>query len=322
MKKSRNIYILSFLFMMCMSSVIHSEEDIMNEIRNNTEQTAKHTKKGEYEYLAIMISLLALIVALWTFYYTKKTYKSQEATATNTIPKFTKQNQRDSFHAIADKLLENYIKSLAIRIILLKSENNRYVAPVNFVSQLVSLEGIHLESFYSDKKEDRYYERNIYGLKEELLIYNRNLDLVAKELSDPALDFTYKMSLFDTMIFFKPIEILTLMKNCRKDSYENTYDLEERIFERVMFMKDILTGKDVSTEKRLTDDDLDEEYIELINEMLDKNLYLWRFFFENKEDISSNDELKAFLMNISIGVLYYLSDKNDKFKILMRSYSN
>lgn len=87
-------------------------------------------------------------------------------------------------------------------------------------------------------------------------------------------------------------------------------------------MKDILTCKDVSTEKRLTDDDLDEEYIELINEMLDKNLYLWRFFFENKEDISGNDELKAFLMNISIWVLYYLSDKNDKFKILMRSYNN
>ena len=69
-------------------------------------------------------------------------------------------------------------------------------------------------------------------------------------------------------------------------------------------MKDLLTCREIEEKKRLTEEDLNGNYIELINKILilneNKNLYLWVKFFNNKE---------------------YISD-SDKFKILMRSYNN
>jgi len=327
MKKSRNkIYILSLVVFLLISPIVAysiGEDTTMSKISVNTELTAQHTKKGCYEYFAIAFSFLAMSFGI-------ATYISQRKTQKNTQPIFTKKNQLETMCDIADKLLENYVKSIAIRIKLLESIDGKYVAPVNLVSQMISSDGIHLELFYSDIRKKISIpdidEKSIYGniarIKEEIEHYNKNLDIIAKELSDPTVDIDYKVFLFDSKVLSKPLEILILIKEFIDDVYRNDCDLRKRINKKVMFMKDILICTDVDAEKRLTEEELKEEYRELINEVLDDNLYLWRFFFENKEDISSNDELKAFLMNISIWVLYYLSDKNDKFKILMRSYSN
>lgn len=327
MKNSRNkIYILSLVVFLLISPIVAysiGEDTTMSKISVNTELTAQHTKKGCYEYFAIAFSFLAMAFGI-------ATYISQRKTQKNTQPIFTKKNQLETMCDIADKLLENYVKSIAIRIKLLESIDGKYVAPVNLVSQMISSDGIHLELFYSDIRKKISIpdidEKSIYGniarIKEEIEHYNKNLDIIAKELSDPTVDIDYKVFLFDSKVLSKPLEILILIKEFIDDVYRNDCDLRKRINKKVMFMKDILICTDVDAEKRLTEEELKEEYIELINEVLDDNLYLWINFFENEKKVSGSDELKAFLMNISIWVLYYLSDKNDKFKILMRSYNN
>lgn len=327
MKNSRNkIYILSLVVFLLISPIVAysiGEDTTMSKISVNTELTAQHTKKGCYEYFAIAFSFLAMAFGI-------ATYISQRKTQKNTQPIFTKKNQLETMCDIADKLLENYVKSIAIRIKLLESIDGKYVAPVNLVSQMISSDGIHLELFYSDIRKKISIpdidEKSIYGniarIKEEIEHYNKNLDIIAKELSDPTVDIDYKVFLFDSKVLSKPLEILILIKEFIDDVYRNDCDLRKRINKKVMFMKDILICTDVDAEKRLTEEELKEEYIELINEVLDDNLYLWINFFENEKKVSGSDELKAFLMNISILVLYYLSDKNDKFKILMLSYNN
>lgn len=331
MKNSRNkIYILSLVVFLLISPIVAysiGEDTTMSKISVNTELTAQHTKKGCYEYFAIAFSFLAMSFGI-------ATYISQRKTQKNTQPIFTKKNQLETMCDIADKLLENYVKSIAIRIKLLESIGGKYVAPVNLVSQMISSDGIHLELFYRDTTKKISIpdidEKSFYGkiatIKDELERYNKNLEIVAKELSDPTVDIDYKVFLFDNNVSSKHLEILILIKDFIDDVYRNDYDLRKRIDKKVTFMKDLLTCRDIEEKKRLTEEDLNGNYIELINKILilneNKNLYLWVKFFNNKEYISDSDKLKVFLMNISIWVLYCLSDKNDKFKILMRSYNN
>lgn len=160
-------------------------DKMVQAISNNTLETALHTEKGFYEYIAIGISLLAFLTAIITLYYSIKTYRSQKQTEENTNPTITKQNQLEILYCIVDKIIDNIPKSIAIVVRLSLSDNKAYVYDGDIISQRIPLADFHLEPFYGTNKDFsqvNFIERSKFGklseLKEALSQYNENLERI------------------------------------------------------------------------------------------------------------------------------------------------
>lgn len=322
--------VVAFLITFGIKGQSHVIDNTMTEIRDNTGQTAQHTKKGSYEYATIFISSFAFLTAVVTLYYTVYTYISQRETQKNTTPAITKLNQIETLYDIATRLLDNYEKSLAIRVCLSKYAKNKLVSPLNLVSQIIPTDEIHLELFYGDgdsKEVKNSYisqiERNspymvISEIKEEIKIYNRYLEIIANELVNPSFDIKYKKSVFDNCVLYKPIDILYKICNAVNNIYGDKYDIRVHFVEFAVVNGLFLTCTDVNN--GIKTKHLNGKYIQLINEYNSKANWgsIFDEKFDFKEKIAYKDiDLQKFMTNMALKALYYLADVNENCKIYL-----
>lgn len=304
------------------------DDTTMTEIRDNTGQTAQHTKKGSYEYATIFISSFAFLTAVVTLYYTVFTYKSQRETQKNTTPVMTKNNQIETLYDISIRLLENYEKSLAIRVCLSKYTNNKLVSPLNLISQIIPTDEIRPELFYGASKEvqSSYISQIIQNspymaiseIKEEIKAYNRYLEIIAGELANPSIDIKYKKNVFDNGVLYKPIKIIYKICDAVNNIYGDKYDIRINLVESAIVNGLLLTSTD--TLNGIKVEHLNNRYIQLINEYNSKadweSIFDKKFYF--KEKFANKDiDLQKFMTNMALKPLYYLADVNDNYKIYL-----
>lgn len=110
-------------------------------IKDNTERTALHTKKGEYEYITLTISLLAFVIASVTLYYSVKTYRSQKKTERNTALWGVEDERR-----IIKELGIHMANSLAYILTIEKSmvQENMFPSEGDFIRMKYNPERLHL----------------------------------------------------------------------------------------------------------------------------------------------------------------------------------
>lgn len=298
-------------------------DKMVQAISNNTLETALHTEKGFYEYIAIGISLLAFLTAIITLYYSIKTYRSQKQTEENTNPTITKQNQLEILYCIVDKIIDNIPKSIAIVVRLSLSDNKAYVYDGDIISQRIPLADFHLEPFYGTNKDFsqvNFIERSKFGklseLKEALSQYNENLERINLILKDKRFSLSFKKDFFVSSVLKKQIkllyEIVDTVDNVFRDEFD--IDIRDEIVKYPHLKGLLLTCRDANT--GLKAEHIKDEYLDIINDCianLDFEGLLEGYSFSSKDE---EEPWKC----LALETLYYLSDVNSNFKILMIPY--
>lgn len=298
-------------------------DKMMQAISNNTLETALHTEKGFYEYIAIGISLLAFLTAIITLYYSIKTYRSQKQTEKNTNPTVTRQNQLEILYCIVDKIIDNMAKSIAIVVRLSLSENKTYIYGGDIISQRVPLTDFHLEPFYGTNKDFsqiNFIEHSKFGkmseLKEALSQYNENLERVSLTLKDRNLSLLFKKDFFISSILKKQVKLLHEIVDTVDNVFSDEFyvDIRDEIVKYPHLKGLLLTCRDANTGFKA--EHIKEEYLDIINECI-ANLDLESLF--DGYSFSTKDEEEPWKY-LALEALYYLSDVNSNFKVLTIPY--
>lgn len=132
---------------------ISSTDSTMVAIQKNTELTADHTQKDNYDYLAVAISVLAFIVAGITLYYTIRTYRSQKKTEANTTPSINRDIQRYLLLEQLTNIYDIYVYLFALFFYLRKHQHKAIPSEHFWNSIEVKLEQFHESLFYNNIEE-------------------------------------------------------------------------------------------------------------------------------------------------------------------------
>lgn len=298
-------------------------DKMMQAISNNTFETALHTEKGFYDYIAIGISLLAFLTAIVTLYYSIKTYRSQKQTEKNTNPTITKQNQLEILYCLVDKIIDNIAKTIAIVVRLSLSDNKAYIYDGDIVSQRIPLADFHLEPFYGTSKDFsqvNFIERSKFGkmseLKEALSQYNENLERISLILKDKSFSLSFKKDFLVSSVLKKQTKLLYEIVSTVNYVFRDDFDIDIRDeIVRYPHLKGLLlTCRDANT--GLKTEHVKDEYLDIINDCI-ANLDFEELF--EGYSFSTKDEEEPWKY-LALETLYYLSDINSNFKITMIPY--
>ena len=203
----------------------NADSTVLSNICTYTNLTAEHTEWGVGDTMAICIAGISLLVALWTFYYTKRTYKAQEETQYNTR-KLDQEAQKFLLLDLLRHLYRNMVVSLTIER-KMKAENFEvYPSEEHLVKLKIPMENIHLEVFYGE--EDKYTKMHDLYLK--LRNYNTEIDIICRHFMDRTIDAKTKQRDLDTLKFkcgFLSKSILDIFKNIWE--LDKTKDAMEQI---------------------------------------------------------------------------------------------
>ena len=230
---------------------IRYDDGAITQIKQNTKETAKNTKKGGYEILTVVVSALALIVALITLYFSRKTFKSQKITQQNTTPIFTKDKQFDVLSSIAKSLLDNLLEAGATKLKIQNSTHNSIPSELLYLNKHIDSSELHLELFYDNKEElDINLESNIHitqllvpsnfsrmsNLKNCIDSYNNRCNIFSKQIQEKAIDIEDIKKEYDYYILRNIIELLALTAEVAEHIYPNKKnDIKTQIIQYVYF---------------------------------------------------------------------------------------
>lgn len=168
-------------------------------IRQNTEDTAKNTEKGKYEFWTIFLSALAFITAGVTLVFTICTYKSQKKTQENTTPVFKPEKQFEVLVSITNDLLDCLFEAYAVLYRINHSKSGYIPSELLFPLCHIDSTEIHLELFYNDKKQlynpsalDCLLNPTNYSkvshLKDKIEILNEECKTIARQIQEKKYD--------------------------------------------------------------------------------------------------------------------------------------
>ena len=154
------------------------------------EEIIRYLRLNIYDWIAVLIALLSLIIAFSSFYVAFKTLKSQRQTEKNTLPVINLDIQRFQLCDLIRKLLDGHMRLTALWHLL-----NTYafkVYPTERILRLIKIpqDIIHIEIFYNNY----VHYRCMQGLIDMIDDYNISIDILENHLKDSSVDsdFLYK----------------------------------------------------------------------------------------------------------------------------------
>ena len=121
------------------------------------EKIAKDLQLNIWDWIAVSIALLSLIVAFISLSIAWKTLKSQRQTAENTMPVISIGAQYESLISILILILENYINSIVLKVKTVDITDNGSGSDILLSLFKINTSDIHLELFYEDNLIDTEY---------------------------------------------------------------------------------------------------------------------------------------------------------------------
>lgn len=165
-------------------------DNVLHDIEKNTHFSLMPGK------LAFIISVIALIAAVYSAWYTWKTYTYQKQTEENTS-RLTKPEQRRLLTEMIRHLYRNMVVSYSIKVKMKAIGFGGYPSEEHLLKMMVNLNDIHLNLFYRSNKEHRMMNT----LSVELRNYNIELDVICQHFKDPTIDKETKNRDLETLCF-------------------------------------------------------------------------------------------------------------------------
>lgn len=146
--------------------------------------------------LAFIISVIALIAAIWSAWYAMQTYNYQKLTEENTS-RLSLSEQRRLLADMIRHLYRNMVVSYTIKVKMEALKFGAYPSEEHLMKLMVNLNDIHLNLFYRNDKEHRMMNK----LYMELRNYNIEIDVICQHFKDPTIDDETKKRDLDTLCF-------------------------------------------------------------------------------------------------------------------------
>jgi len=162
---------------------ISSEADAMRQIAKNTHQHWWSDNWNLFGIASTLLAILALIVAWWSYDYTKKTYDAQIQTEENT-GKLTLDQQHNLLVDLVRHLYRNLVVSYGLKVKMDNLKYAYYPSEEHLQKMKVNLNDIHLELFY--RKEEQHKKMNELYLM--LRNYNLEIDVFCEHFKSKSID--------------------------------------------------------------------------------------------------------------------------------------
>lgn len=217
-----------------------SDSNELAQIRQNTEDTAKHTKKDGFDIWGIIISALAFITAGITLFFTIRTYKSQRQTQKNTTPVFTKEKQYEVLTSFAVSLIEELIEAGVVKLKMCNDPSSGIPSNLLFPEYFIDSSELHLELFYDDNRE-KYIEKNsvdqlfnlttyikVSDLKSEIDSFNKAKETLSQQIINHSADLETIKKEYDEYVFESILSLLVSIANICDDIFDSIPDSKIR----------------------------------------------------------------------------------------------
>lgn len=189
--------------------------DSISSICENTSQTADNTKLGGYDWITLLVAVLALITSFAAMIYAKQTLKSQKSTEEYTLAtqgntqRISLETQRGLLIDLVRHLYRNFVVTYAIKTKLNHLGYDKYYPSEEHLLKLKApVENIHPEAFYDNK---HYTEINkLYLL---LRNYNTEIDVALSHFSQREIDIEVKKRDLGTLLL-KPELLVKEIIDC------------------------------------------------------------------------------------------------------------
>lgn len=146
--------------------------------------------------LAFIISVIALIAAISSAWYTWKTYTYQKQTEENTS-RLSMPEQRRLLADMIRHLYRNMVVSYSVKVKMKEFSLRAYPSEEHLTKMKTNLNDIHLNLFYRNDAEHRMMNK----LYMELRNYNYEIDVICQHFKDPTIDDKTKERDLDTLCF-------------------------------------------------------------------------------------------------------------------------
>lgn len=166
--------IVSVIFM-TLSTITYagesSDEITMTKIEQNTAQTASNTQLGTFDYLTIVVTIAAFIVALITLFFAKVTKDLQEMTERNTR-RVSLKHERTTLRHMSWKLLKAYNNLCTIEGVI-----NEGLSPatINFRRMMIDISSLHIYDSFDIEIPNRGIQL-LYKLQSQIEVLNNQLE--------------------------------------------------------------------------------------------------------------------------------------------------
>lgn len=229
----------------------------------------------DWDWVAILISIAAFVVAFFTLNIAIKTLRSQRETQKNTAPIITKSIQEMLWVRLMQQINYNIRKLLALKYLLEKKQYKKKPEEVFVQGLTISIDSfIHEELFYSDETTFKI----VHLFKEETNEYNRFIISITNKLCHTSLG---------------PDTVKRLQKylcNINIDAYDcfqKIFQIDDKysIYNRVMMNPDISL-----LEKSISIKDFSKSFENKIIKKAETDKYV-SFFFDIEEQ--KYQEIKA-----------------------------
>lgn len=319
-----------------------SDNNDISEIRKYTKETANNTEKGGYEWLTIIISSFAFIVAFITFIFTRRTYiisrktlKSQEATRKNTTPIFTIDKQYEALESIAEKVINNYIENGVFKMQTIVNPNE-YPSEMKYSSQFIDSSELHLELFYKPSNENDPSFDTPYSimldLKNNIKNYNGFVEILLCQLQEHVVDFDIikkeyfhhaNMKLEDLLQ-----QISCIINYNDKEYFKNRIDIREHMAHYIWYKSEDLVlywdKAESHFQKNMNQFKENNEIYELLNNMLLETKEYFDGLFKNFDFSKPKCTIKTLSSErLAICIVNAIIKEYDKRKpnVLLLKYS-
>jgi len=146
--------------------------------------------------LSFAVALVAFIVSVFTFRYTKKTFIAQIKTEGNT-KKLSQDAQRQLLNDLLRHLYRNYVITYTMRTKMVDIGYKGYPSEEHFEKLKIPMENIHLDAFFGE--DEKFQPLHVLYLN--LRNYNDEVEVAMKHMINPAIDIATKDEDFDTLEF-------------------------------------------------------------------------------------------------------------------------
>lgn len=267
-----------------------SDSNELAQIRQNTEDTAKHTKKDGFDICGIIISFLAFITAGITLFYAYRTYKSQKQTQKNTTPLFTKDRQYEVLCSIAHTLIDIYIEAGVVKVKIgindetnkeKKSNFTKIPSEMLFPSQFIDSNELHLELFYENRekvistsnKTNKNSKITMFDSSDYLLIstlksmidgYNNVRKILTQQVLEQNVDYRVLIEEYDASVIRQIPLILKQIQRVTEKSFSDKEDIRNQIVKYVCYRKYNYRNDNLG-QRSVTEDDINSYKIHALS---------------------------------------------------------
>ena len=191
---------------------------------------------NNWDWIAFLVSLISLIVAIYSFCVARKTLASQKNTEKNTQPRINNGVQKLLMEKLSIMIFDSFTKIAALKIILSKLLYKYYPSEEILTLSKLDVDAFHLELFY--EKPLLYYP--FEGLKGKVIKYNELIDVLNNHLKNSHipndfLDSSIVNILYENLIIYEQWKgCMSKIFEYKKDDF--IYILKERILSFILMM--------------------------------------------------------------------------------------